>query len=106
MTTFAKTAGLEYRLDMSIFGKEDHVSDYDEESLANVLLFEAKVAQDLSRKRTPNFADSAEKIRQGEFFTLTGGSKITPAQIQGFLDQNPGVLVWSKAEKKWVTKVA
>lgn len=93
-------AGLQYRLDMSAIGQEDHVSDYDEDAVANVLLFEAKVAQDLSRKRSPYFTESEAKIRAGEFFTLKNSAKANPAQIQDFLDQNPGVLVWSKAEQK------
>lgn len=101
-----KKAGLQYRLDMSAFGKEDHIGDYDEEAVAYALLFEAQVVKDLSSKRTPQFADSLEKVKEGEFFTLKNSSKLTPAQIQGFLDQNPGVVVWSKTEKKWTDKVA
>lgn len=97
---------MEHRIDGSAFDQEDHVGDYDEEAVANVLLFEAKVAKHLSGKRTPYFANSMEKAKEGEYFTMKNSSKATPAQIQGFLDQNPGVVVWSKTQQKWTSKVS
>ena len=101
-----KASGLVHRIESPTDAYEPMETEYDEEAVANVLLFEAKVAQDLSRKRTPYFAESMEKARKGVYFTLKNSSKATPAQLQGFLDKNPGVVVWSKAEKKWTSKIA
>jgi hypothetical protein len=99
-------AGLIHRLEDSSGQLETIGAEYDEEAVTDLLLFEARVAKDLSGKYIPNFADCMEKAKTGEYFTLKGGSKLTPAQLHDFLGQNPGVVVWSKSEQKWTSKVA
>lgn len=97
-----KAAGLKYRIDGSAFGKEDLIVEYDEEAVANTLLYEAYVTAVLSSERKPVFTESQETARRGEHYNLKGGSTLTDGQIRDYVNAHEGVMVWSKTEQKWL----
>lgn len=104
--TALKAQGLQYRLDLSPFsGREGHVivEDYTEASLADTLLQEAGTVAFLAKKRAPYFAESWEKIREGEYRTFSNTTGAAPELIQSLLDKHPGWLYWNKAARTWST---